>query len=405
MTNPLREARNLGQGIWQDELRRGMIATGELRRWVEEGLSGVTANPTIFEKAIGQSGDYDGAVQALVRQGISDPKEIYERLAIEDIRQAADLLLPVFDETRGRDGFVSFEVSPALAYDTEGTIAEARRFHRAIDRENLMIKVPGTPQGFPAVATLISEGVNVNITLLFGLDAYRAAAEAYMTGLERRIARDANPVQPASVASFFLSRIDTAVDELLSERAGAERDPERRKGLKDLLGKAALANAKLAYGIYQELIRTSRWKSLAHLGARTQRVLWASTSTKNPKYPKLMYVEELIGPDTVNTMPAETLGEFRAKGRVRETLTEGLPEARRTMERLAETGISMPSVTDDLVTKGVKLFGDSLKKLLQTLEKKSRRAGKPRDLGGGRPGLSRATGRSRLPRARRARRA
>lgn len=370
MAHPILEARNLGQGIWQDELRRGMMTSGELKALVYQGLSGITANPTIFEKAIGQTGDYDREIKNLVGQGVFNPKDLYERVAIEDIQQAADLLRPVYEETRGRDGFVSFEVSPALAYDTQGTIAEARRFCEAIGRENLMIKVPGTPQGFPAVAALTGEGININITLLFGLEAYRAAAEAYMEGLDRWTANGGDPSRVASVASFFISRIDTAVDERVSTDLKATKDSERRKKLKSLLGKAALANAKIAYTVYQELIQSKRWRDLAGLGARTQRVLWASTSTKNPKYPNLMYVEELIGRDTVNTMPADTLREFIKKGKVRETLPKGLEEARRTMETLADVGISIREVTDSLVTKGVKLFAESLEKLERALEKK-----------------------------------
>lgn len=377
MTNPILQARRLGQGIWQDELGRGMIGSGALESLVRRGLSGVTANPSIFEKAIGGSPDYDPEIRTLAAKGIRDPVDLYERLAVRDIREAADVLRPVYDETGGRDGFVSFEVSPALAHDERGTVEEARRFHRTIARDNLMIKVPGTPEGCRAVRTLTSEGIQVNVTLLFALEAYRDAAEAYWTGLEDRIARHRDPGRVAGVASFFLSRIDTAVDGLLQERIQASEDPEAQRRLRDLLGKAALANARLAYSILEDALASPRWKRLAEAGARPQRLLWASTSTKDPRYPELMYVEDLIGPDTVNTMPAETLREFLSRGRVRETLAKGLEEARRTLKALADAGISMRRVTDSLLEDGISRFSTSLEKLLQTLRSKAGAASPP----------------------------
>lgn len=334
----LRETLALGQSVWIDDLR-----VSGLKELIDEGLGGVTANPTTFEKAFA-GGLYDERLRG--RSG--KPEEIYEALAVEDIQAACDLF-------RG-EGWVSLEVSPRLAYDTEGTIDEARRLWRRIARGNAMIKVPGTSEGMPAIERLTSEGINVNVTLLFGLDAYRYAADAYMRGLERLIEGGGDPGRVRSVASFFLSRIDTAVDAQLSA-AGHE----------ELLGKTAIANAKLAYAAYRELIQGARWKSIAAWGGRPQRLLWASTGVKNPRYPKLYYVEGLIGRDTVDTMPPETLDEFRRAGRVAETLPEGLPEAKRTLAALSDRGVNLAEICDGLVEQGVELFNASYDKLLRAI--------------------------------------
>lgn len=371
MTTPVLEAQELGQSIWYDNLRRGMLTSGELRDMVEhEGLSGVTSNPSIFEKAIAGSVDYDDVLRALVEQGVGNAKAIYERLAIEDIQGAADVLRPVYARTGGGDGYVSLEVSPHLAHDTEGTIAEARRLAQAIARDNVMIKVPGTREGIAAVAELIGEGININVTLIFALDAYLATADAFVTGLERFVARGGNPSRIASVASFFLSRIDTVIDDKVCAALDVTQDGERRARLKSLLGNVAIANAKIAYAEYQKMIAGQRWKALAHKGALPQRLLWASTGTKNPKYSKTMYVDELIGADTVNTVPAETFREFRAHGRARPTLAEHLAHARQTMKTLEEVGIPIKEVTNFLLDQGLKLFSASFDKLLTAVEQK-----------------------------------
>ncbi len=368
MTNPLIEVQKFGQSIWYDNIRRGLLTSGELRNMVDnDGLLGVTSNPAIFEKALAGSADYDEALKKLVDKGVGGAKPLYEDLAVEDIQRAADVLRPVYETTEGRDGYVSFEVSPYLASNTQATVEEARRLRAAIARDNVMIKVPATPEGILATAQLIGEGININVTLLFALEAYEATADAYLKGLEQ-LGGDLSKV--ASVASFFLSRIDTLVDEEICTALGATRDKDRRAKLKSLLGKVAIANAKLAYTRYQDLFVGARWKALAAKGARTQRLLWASTSTKNPKYPKTMYVDELIGPDTVNTVPTETLGAFREQGRVRQSLTENVNGAHETMKTLAEVGISMEEVTASLLDQGVNKFSAAFDKLLGAVEHK-----------------------------------
>jgi transaldolase/glucose-6-phosphate isomerase len=337
---------------------------------VEEGLSGVTSNPSIFEKAIGGGTDYDQALKSFASKGISDPKALYELLAVEDIQLAADVLKPVYRSTDGLDGYVSLEVSPHLAHDTEGTVQEARRLFETVNRPNVMIKVPGTPEGVPALTRLIAEGINVNVTLLFAVDAYKKVAEGFLSGIERLISSGGNPTRVASVASFFLSRIDTVADDRISKALDSERDPKRRAALKSLLGRVAIANAKVAYAEFDAISQGSRWKALAAKGARPQRLLWASTSTKNPKYPKLMYVEELIGPQTVNTMPAETYREFKKNGRVRPTLKEGLAQAQQTIKAMEEVGISPKEITGLLLDQGIQLFAKSFDKLLQVIVQK-----------------------------------
>ncbi|MEW6299250.1 MAG: bifunctional transaldolase/phosoglucose isomerase [Thermodesulfobacteriota bacterium] len=375
MDNPLVALQKFGQSVWYDNIRRSLITSGELQAMVEhDGLLGVTSNPAIFEKALAGSVDYDQAMRALVEQGVGNAQDVYEHLAVQDIQLAADVLRPVYLRTRRRDGYVSFEVSPHLAHDTRGTIEEARRLHRMIGRDNVMIKVPATPEGIPAITQLISEGININVTLLFAVEVYEAVAQAYMDGLERLAAQGGDVSTVASVASFFVSRVDSLVDEKLSQALDATRDPDRREKLKGLVGKIAIANAKVAYALYRDLIAQGRWKALAAKGAMTQRLLWASTSTKNPKYPPTIYVDELIGPDTVNTMPAETLNAFRATGRPRASLTENwaenIEQARQTLRTLAEVGISLKEATDHLLADGVKKFVEPFDKLLSAVEKK-----------------------------------
>src|SRR5580704_6916209 len=314
-TNPLKDLLKYGQSVWLDYIRRNLLTSGELKRLIEEdGLRGMTSNPTIFEKAIAGSTDYTDILQALQSQTDLDAKARYEILAIRDIQGAADFLRPVYDSSKRRDGYVSLEDSPYLARDTEGTLAEARRLWKTVNRENVMIKVPGTAQGIPAFQQLISEGININVTLLFSQEVYQRVAEAYITGLEQLAASGGDVSKIASVASFFISRIDSSIDKIVGERLKAEKDPAKQEQLKSILGKVAIANGKQTYVSYQKIFSGDRWKALAAKGAQTQRVLWASTSTKNPNYRDVLYVEELIGPDTVNTIPPATLDAFRDHG-------------------------------------------------------------------------------------------
>ena len=375
MNNPLIEVQKYGLSIWYDNIRRGLMTSGELQQWIEhDGLLGVTSNPSIFEKAVAGSTDYDEIIRALVTKDIGTVQEIYERLAIEDIQMAADLLRPVYERTSGKDGYVSMEVSPYLAHDTDATIAEARRLHATIDRPNVLIKVPATPEGIPAMSALIGEGININATLLFAVDMYEQVANAYMEGLEKLVQAGGDVSKIASVASFFISRIDALIDQKLCQALDATRDPERRTNLKSLLGKVAIANARIAYARFRELLAQERWQALQKKGAQPQRVLWASTSTKNPKYPKTLYVDELIGPDTVNTIPTETFYAFRAEGRVRLTLTDDgaktLGPAKRIMQTLEQIGISMKEATDYLLVDGLKKFSASFDQLLAAVEQK-----------------------------------
>jgi transaldolase/glucose-6-phosphate isomerase len=342
-----------------------------------DGLLGVTSNPAIFTAAMTGSTDYDDALKTLVTQKVGTAVEIYERLAIEDIQLACDVLLPVYQRTNGIDGYVSFEVSPYLANDTQATITEAKRLHKALARPNVLIKIPATPAGLPAIEAVIGEGISVNVTLLFAVEAYEKVALAYMAGLEKLAAKGGDISRIASVASFFISRIDSLVDEKISgpgQLLDQTTDATKREKLKRLVGRVAVANAKIAYARYKELIAGDRWKALAAKGARPQRLLWASTSTKNPKYPKTKYVDELIGPETVNTVPAETFTAFRESGTVRPTLIENwdenLADARETMATLEEVGISMKQVTETLLADAVKKFCDPFDKLLGSVEKK-----------------------------------
>jgi transaldolase / glucose-6-phosphate isomerase len=372
-TNPLKDLQKHGQSVWLDYIRRSLITSGELRRLIEDdGLGGMTSNPSIFEKAITGSTDYAELLQSLQSRSDLDAKARYEILAIRDIQEAADALRSVYQSTKRRDGYVSLEVSPYLARDTQGTIAEARALWKAVGRDNVMIKVPGTREGIPAFQRLISEGININVTLLFSQKVYEAVAEAYIAGLEQLAAGGGEVGKMASVASFFISRIDNSVDAIVTARLKASKDEQEQKQLKSILGKVAIANGKLAYQSYLKIFATSRWKQLASKGAQTQRVLWASTSTKNPAYSDVMYVAELIGPDTVNTIPPATLDAFRDHGHARETLTTGVDSAKRTMESLPQLAISIDGVTDKLTEDGVRLFEQAFDKLLQAVEKSSR---------------------------------
>jgi transaldolase len=365
--NPLLTLQSLGQSVWLDYIRRDLISSGELARMVaEDGLRGMTSNPAIFEKAFGGSPDYAQAMAAAARAN-RDSRSVYEALAIQDIRDAAAVLKPVYDATDGEDGFVSLEVSPELANDTEGTLAEARRLWRAVARPNIMIKVPGAPAGVPAIRRLISEGINVNVTLLFARSAYEAVAQAHLEGLEERLSRGEDVKGLAGVASFFVSRIDTAVDAMLEKKIAAAPTAGRAE-LESLLGKTAIANAKLAYVSFQEMLAGERWRKVAAAGARPQRLLWASTSTKNPRYRDVMYVEELIGSMTVNTLPPATMDAFRDHGVARESLTEGVGEARALLDSIERHGISLAAVTAKLLEEGVEQFSDAFSKLRAAID-------------------------------------
>ncbi len=377
--NPLVQLQTLGQSIWLDYIRRDLLQGGELQRLItEDGLRGMTSNPAIFEKAIAGSTQYQDFLDSLASRTELDAKGRYELLAIRDIQDAADLLRPVYQSTKKRDGYVSLEVSPYLAHDTNGTIDEARRLWKTVARENVMIKVPGTPEGLPAIRQLLSEGININVTLLFAQAVYEEVAAAFIDGVEKFAATGGDVSKVASVASFFISRIDSLVDSLVGDQLKKETDAARKAKLQSILGKVAIANGKLTYEAYQRIFSTPRWKALAAKGAQTQRVLWASTSTKNPAYRDVIYIEELIGPDTVNTVPPATLDAFRDHGKPRQSLTEDLGAARKTMADLAGVGIVMKDVTDKLTADGVKLFADAFDTLLAAVEKNTKRTGSPK---------------------------
>jgi len=367
-TNPLKDLLKFGQSVWLDYIRRDLMTSGELKRLVDEdGLRGMTSNPAIFEKAISESNLYDDVLHSLNKN--LNPIAKFEALAIRDIQDAADALLPVFQSSKGRDGYVSLEVSPYLARKTEGTIEEARRLWKAVGRKNVMIKVPGTVEGIPAFQQLISEGININVTLLFSQQVYEEVANAYIAGLEKFGASGGDVSKIASVASFFISRIDSAIDKIIDTRLKASKDASEQEKLKSVQGKVAIANGKLAYQSYLQIFSGDRWNKLAAKGAQTQRVLWASTSTKNPAYRDVMYVEELIGQDTVDTIPPATLDAFREHGQPRQSLTENVDAAKKTMEATAQLGISMKEVTDKLTEDGVRLFSEAFDKLLKAIEK------------------------------------
>lgn len=357
--NRLSQLRSAGQSIWLDFLRRGMITSGHLDRLRrEDGVSGVTSNPTIFDKAISQGTDYDSAVHGFATAGQSKAIDIYYDLALEDVRMAADVFRPVYEETGGKDGFVSFELDPALAHDTAGSVAAAQTLATRIGRPNTMIKVPGTAEGIDAVEQLTAAGVNVNITLLFSVAMYEQVARAYISGLETRL-RERRPIdRVASVASFFVSRVDTAVDEQLPADS-------------PIRGKVAIANGKIAYQQFQAIFSGDRWQRLVKAGATPQRVLWASTGTKNPAYSDVLYVEELVGPATVNTMPEKTLQAFRDHGRVRPgAVMQGIDEATATLTQLVPEGVNLDLVTDQLLQVGLTAFAADLQQLLHVIEGK-----------------------------------
>jgi transaldolase / glucose-6-phosphate isomerase len=371
--NPLKELLNYGQSMWLDYIRRDLFTSGKLKQMIaDDGLRGMTSNPAIFEKAIGESSLYDDMLKSLSTRADLDTTARFEQIAIRDIQDAADTLRPVYDSSQFRDGYVSLEVSPYLARKTQETIVEARRLWKAVNRENVMIKIPGTAEGLPAIRTAIGEGININVTLLFAQEVYVKVAEAYIAGLEDLAARGGNLKKEAGVASFFISRIDSLVDGMIDAKLKATTDSQQAL-LKSLLGKVAIANGKLTYQRYQTIFSGPRWEALAAKGAQTQRVLWASTSTKNPAYRDVLYAEELIGPDTVDTMPPATIDAFRDHGRVRNSLTEDVPAAQKTMDDLAKVGISIKEVTDKLTDDGVKLFADAFDKLLAAVAKNTQR--------------------------------
>src|ERR1700684_4226500 len=362
--NPVKALEAHGQSVWLDFLARGFVAKGDLKKLIDtDGVKGVTSNPSIFEKAIGSSDEYDAPIGQALKKGDRPVAELFEHLAVEDIQHAADVLRPVYDELKGHDGFVSLEVSPYLALDTKGTIVEAERLWKEVSRKNLMVKVPATPQGLPAVQQLIGEGISINITLLFSQKVYVKVAEAYLAGLEKYVAKGGDPSHVASVASFFVSRIDSAVDKQLDEKIARANDPTEKERLAALKGKIAIANAKLAYQDYKRLFSGARWEKLAAKGARPQRLLWASTGTKNKDYSDVLYVEELIGPNNVTTVPPATLDAFRDHGKPRDSLEENIEEARHVLAELDKSGISLDAITAELVKDGVKQFADAADKL------------------------------------------
>ena len=374
--NPLKDLLKYGQSMWLDYIRRDLFTTGKLKAMIEDdGLRGMTSNPAIFEKAIADSSLYDDILHSLAAQKNLSATAKYEQIAIRDIRDAADQLRGVYEETNFRDGYVSLEVSPYLAHKTQETIDEARRLWKTVQRENVMIKIPGTAEGLPAIRQAISEGININVTLLFAQEVYVKVAEAYIAGVEELAARGGNLKKVAGVASFFISRIDTLIDSMLDQKLKSTSDLNQQALLKSLLGKVAIANGKLTYQRYQKIFSGPNWEKLVAKGAQTQRVLWASTSTKNPNYRDVMYVEELIGPDTVDTIPPATIDAFRDHGRVRPSLTEDIPGAQKTMDDLTKAGISMKEVTDKLTVDGVKLFSDAFDKLLAAVERSTAQKG------------------------------
>jgi transaldolase len=370
-TNPLIELTRLGQSVWHDNIERKLITSGELKRLIDDdGLSGVTSNPAIFEKAIVSSDLYAEQLRDTAEKG-KTAQEIYEALAIQDIQTAADVLASVYDKTGGTDGFVSLECSPLLASDTQATIEETRRLWRLVNRKNVMIKIPGTPEGIPAIEEGIYEGININITLLFSLHAYDQTIEAYIRGLERRVAENKPIDNISSVASFFVSRIDSAVDKELERRIGQTSDEKEKATLQSLLGRIAIANAKIAYQRYKKVFHDERFAALKQKGAQVQRPLWASTSTKNPVYPDVYYVEALIGPETVDTLPPATIVAFRDHGRARVTIEDNLDEERALLARLEEVGISLDQVTAHVLADAVRLFVEPFEKLLKTIESRA----------------------------------
>jgi transaldolase/glucose-6-phosphate isomerase len=367
--NPIKKLKDINMSIWLDNLSRRLTESGELKRLIEDvGVTGITSNPTIFQKAISGSKEYDTSFRKILDRGIREEKEIFLQLAFEDISRAADLLWPVYRESGGQDGFVSIEVSPDLASDTEKTIAEARRLFSTLAKKNVLVKVPGTRAGLPAIETLTAEGVNVNVTLLFSVSRYEEVMDAYLRGLEKR-AREGKPIQEIfSVASFFVSRVDTLTDKRLEERLASAGSEAEKEKIKSLRGKAAVANAKIAYQKYEETFSGKRFRDLP--GARVQKILWGSTGTKNPQYSDIKYVEELIGPNSINTIPDATLKAFVDHGRFRVTIHEGMDEAKKLFAELKSVGVEIDRITDELEKEGVKLFSDSFFALLKEIAQK-----------------------------------
>jgi transaldolase len=359
MVDRIRELRRLGQSLWLDFISRDALRSGELANYIQRGVVGMTANPAIFEKSMAAGHAYDEDIRAQVKLGRST-YEMYESMALADVAAAADLLRPVYEETRGLDGYQSIEVSPRLAYDTAGSVDEAKRFWKALDRPNVMIKIPGTAEGMPAIRAATAAGININVTLLFAIEAYEHAALAYIEGLEERVSQGQDISHLASVASFFVSRVDTLVDKQLK---GKPQEAQLR-------GKAAIANAKLAYERFEQLFSGPRWDALAAKGAKVQRPLWASTSTKDPSYPDTIYMDELIGPHTVNTAPPQTIDAFEDHGTVAETVTKHVDGARRELQQLEAAGIHMDAVTEELLRDGVRLFSEAFDRLEGGLAKK-----------------------------------
>jgi transaldolase len=368
MSNTWKELERYGQSLWYDNLSRNFITNGKIASMIEDlGLGGITSNPSIFEKSISASDEYDEDIQQGVRDGLTTT-QLYERLTTDDVRNAADVMRPVYDRTNGADGFVSIEVDARLAKKTKETIEAARRLWKIVDRPNVMIKIPGTPEGVPAIRQCLSEGININITLLFGIQSYSDVAHAYLDALRDRKNRGEDISRMASVASFFLSRVDTNVDKKLEAKTGAADGAA--SAMRPLLGKAAVANAKLAYERYREIFQGAEFAELRALGARPQRCLWASTSTKNPKYSDVMYIEPIIGPDTVTTVPDETIEAFADHGKAANTLSQGIPEAHETIEQLRKIGIDTEQVAVELQVEGVKKFIDAFDSLAKNLEQK-----------------------------------
>jgi transaldolase/glucose-6-phosphate isomerase len=369
-TTPLAALQALGQSVWLDDISRKMLHAGDLKRLIDEdGLQGMTSNPSIFQKAIGLTADYDEEIKSLVAKGAS-ADDVYEGLAVADITEALDAFRPTYDKTKGGDGFVSLEVSPLLAHDTAATIAEGKKLWARVNRPNLMIKVPATPEGLPAVEELLFSGINVNVTLLFNVDAYRLVAETYIRALTRRAEAGEKVDHVASVASFFVSRIDTEADKRIDAKVAAETDATKKAHLESLKGRVAIANAKNAYTVYQELFEGKPFAALKAKGAKVQRLLWASVGTKDPKYPDTLYTAGLIGPETVSTMPRVSYDAFKSHGAAEATLLQGMPEAKTFMSELAAAGVDFKDVTDKLLRDGVKIFADAFDSLMGTVKEK-----------------------------------
>jgi transaldolase len=372
MSNPLQQLQSLGQSVWYDNIDRSQLASGQFKRMLDEdAITGVTANPTIFEKSISSGHAYDEQMNQLIADGKST-NEIYEALIIQDIRSVADILRPIYDRTNGLDGYVSLEVSPELAHDTDGTIKEVRRFYKMVDRPNLMIKIPGTAEGIPAIRQALVDGINVNITLIFSLDTYKEVAEAYISALEERNGAGKDIMTIGSVASFFVSRVDTLVDKMLEDKAQATSDSAEQQKLKSLEGKAAIANARVVYQEFKKIFHSPRFESLKHSGAHVQRPLWASTSTKNPAYRDVLYAEELIGPNTVDTMPLETIEKFSDHGQARLSIEDNIPQARAELDALEQVGVHYKQVTQQLQDEGVQKFADSFHQLFKGIDDKKK---------------------------------